>query len=89
MKNAQLKKMLLKLSESPNLLYKIEQIKLPDSQSGWYGVMTYSKKIYEVYAKGIGLVKKYWKDLTISNFDTLNVQFGVEQFYTISGYGFQ
>jgi hypothetical protein len=49
MKNAQLKKMLLKLSESPNLLYKIEQIKLPDSQSGWYGVMTYSKKIYEVY----------------------------------------
>lgn len=51
-------------------------------------LIDYRRK-YEVYAKGIGLVKKYWKDLTISNFDTLNVQFGVEQFYTISGYGFQ
>ena len=27
---------------------------------------------YEVYAKQIGLVKKYYKDLQISNFDTLN-----------------
>ena len=47
------------------------------------------KKQYEVYAKGIGLVHKYFKDLTIANFDTLNVQKGQELFYTCFAYGIQ
>lgn len=51
-------------------------------------LIDYRRK-YEIYAKGVGLVKKYWKDLSISNFDTLNVQFGTESFYTVIGYGIQ
>lgn len=51
-------------------------------------LIDYRRK-YEIYAKGVGLVRKYWKDLTISNFDTLNVQFGTESFYTVIGYGIQ
>jgi hypothetical protein len=51
-------------------------------------LIDYRRK-YEVYSKGVGLVRKYWKDLTISNFDTLNVQFGTESFYTVIGYGIQ
>ena len=47
------------------------------------------KRKYEVYAKGIGLVHKYYKDLTISNFDTLNIQKGQELFYTCFDYGIQ
>ena len=47
------------------------------------------KRKYEVYAKGIGLVHKYYKDLTISNFDTLNIQKGQELFYTCFAYGIQ
>ena len=44
---------------------------------------------FEVYAKGIGLVRKYYKDLTIANFDSLNVQRGKELFYSCIGYGIQ
>ncbi len=47
------------------------------------------KKQYEVYAKGVGLVHKYFKDLTIANFDTLNIKQGKELFYTCFAYGFQ
>jgi len=47
------------------------------------------KRKYEVYAKGIGLVHKYYKDLIISNFDTLNIQKGQELFYTCFAYGIQ
>jgi len=44
---------------------------------------------YEVYAKGIGMVYKYFKDLDISNFDTLNVKKGDELFLTINSYGIE
>jgi hypothetical protein len=47
------------------------------------------KRKYEVYAKGVGLVHKYYKDLTIANFDTLNVQKGKELYYTCFAYGIQ
>lgn len=47
------------------------------------------KRQFEVYAKGIGLVRKYYKDLTIANFDSLNVQKGKELFYTCIGFGIQ
>ena len=42
---------------------------------------------YEVYAKQIGLVKKYYKDLQISNFDTLNVSQGKELYFSLLEYG--
>jgi hypothetical protein len=42
---------------------------------------------YEVYGKGIGLMKKHFKDLQISNFDTLNVKQGKELFLTLLEYG--
>jgi hypothetical protein len=51
-------------------------------------LIDYRRK-YEVYAKGVGLVRKYWKDLTISNFDTLNVTSGYELFMEIFDYGIQ
>ncbi len=41
----------------------------------------------EVYAKNVGLVSKYYKDLTISDFDTLQVKRGTELFYTVIGFG--
>jgi hypothetical protein len=44
---------------------------------------------YEVYAKGIGMVYKYYKDLDIANFDTLNVKKGDELFLTINSYGIE
>lgn len=48
------------------------------------------KNQFEVYAKGVGLVKKYFKDLRqITSFDTLNIQQGNESFYTCIGYGIQ
>lgn len=47
------------------------------------------KQQFEIYAKGIGLIRKYYKDLTIQNFDTLDVQYGNELFYTCTAYGFQ
>lgn len=47
----------------------------------------YKKK--EVYAKGIGLVYKYYKDLNISNFDTLSITTGKELFLRPIQYGIQ
>jgi len=42
---------------------------------------------YEVYAKQIGLVKKYYKDLQISNFDTLDVSQGKELYFSLLEFG--
>lgn len=42
---------------------------------------------YEVYAKNIGLVRKYFKDFTIINFDTLHPVLGTEIHQTVVGYG--
>ena len=44
---------------------------------------------YEIYAKGVGLVKKYYKDLTIQDFDTLDAQKGNEIYYTVLTHGFE
>jgi hypothetical protein len=49
-------------------------------------LIEYRRKI-EVYAKNVGLVSKYYKDLTIKDFDTLKVQRGNELFYTVVGFG--
>lgn len=47
------------------------------------------KQQFEVYAKGVGLIRKYFKDLQIQDFDTLDIQYGKELFYTCTSYGIQ
>lgn len=47
------------------------------------------KQQFEIYAKGVGLIRKYYKDLTIQNFDTLYSTYGKELFYTCTSYGIQ
>jgi hypothetical protein len=47
------------------------------------------RKKHEVYAKGIGLVNKYYKDLKIVGFDTANVEYGKELYYTYLSHGIQ
>ena len=57
-------------------------------QENFFSLVDYRRK-HETYAKGVGLVSKYYKNLTIQNFDTLNVTNGEELFYTLIGYGFE
>lgn len=42
---------------------------------------------HETYAKGIGMIEKYYKDLNISNFDTLNISSGKELFMKTLQFG--
>ena len=42
---------------------------------------------YEVYAKGVGLVKRNFKNLEIQNFDTTAIQKGEELHYELIEYG--
>jgi len=42
---------------------------------------------FEVYGKNIGLMKKYFKDIQIANFDTLNIKHGKELYLTLLEYG--
>jgi hypothetical protein len=45
------------------------------------------KRQFEVYAQHVGLVRKYYKDLNIANFDILNIKSGKELFMEVIGYG--
>lgn len=45
------------------------------------------RRKYEQYANKVGLVNKYYKDLNILNFDTLNIQSGSELFFKCIGFG--
>lgn len=47
------------------------------------------KKTNEIYASDIGLISKTYKNLTISNFDTLNVKKGNEIHYKCIAFGFE
>jgi hypothetical protein len=47
------------------------------------------KKKHETYATNIGLVSKTYKNLTIANFDSLNVKKGTEIHYKCIGYGYE
>ncbi len=47
------------------------------------------KRKYEVYGNRIGLIAKYFKDLKISNFDTLNVKSGYEIIFTCTDFGIE
>lgn len=44
---------------------------------------------YENYATNVGLVNKFYKNLVIDNFDTLDVQKGNEIHYQLVEYGFE
>lgn len=57
-------------------------------QENVFSMIDHRRK-FEVYAKGVGLVYKHFRDLKISGFDTLNVQKGKEMYYRCIGYGFQ
>lgn len=45
------------------------------------------QKAYSVYVRGVGLVKKYYKWLTIYDFDSTKVNQGTEIYYDLTGYG--
>lgn len=53
-----------------------------------YNLVEYRRK-YEVYAKGVGLIKKHYQDLRIKEFDILDPDKGEEYFYTLINYGKQ
>lgn len=44
-------------------------------------------RLEDTYAKHIGLVNRSYKDLTINNFDTLNIQSGIEIYYKLIDFG--
>lgn len=45
------------------------------------------KRKKEVYAKNVGLISKYYKELRIKNFDSTRVQKGEEWYFTIKSFG--
>lgn len=45
------------------------------------------RKKHEIYAKGIGLIKKHYQHLNINNFDVNNVNSGKELFLNMIAYG--
>ncbi|MEJ6588933.1 MAG: hypothetical protein QNL43_03945 [Crocinitomicaceae bacterium] len=47
------------------------------------------RRKYEQYANHVGLVNRYYKDLNILNFDTLNIQSGSEFNYKCLGFGIE
>lgn len=58
------------------------------NQQSYYTLVDCKRK-FEVYASKVGLVYKYYKDLRINNFDTLDVEKGTEIYYKCVGYGFE
>lgn len=55
-------------------------------QEDAFNMIQYRKK-YEVYAKGIGLVKKHYQHLNINNFNVSNISTGKELFYNMIQFG--
>jgi len=47
------------------------------------------KSKYEIYAKGIGMVKKRFVDLNINNFDVTNINSGKELYMNAVSFGFE
>lgn len=55
-------------------------------QNNYFTMVDY-KLQFETYAKNIGMISKYYKNLRIKNFDTLQVKKGEEWFYTLLKFG--
>lgn len=58
------------------------------NQQDFFSLVDHRKK-FEVYAKGVGLVYKFYKDNDILNFDTLNIRKGTEIHYSIIDFGLE
>jgi hypothetical protein len=56
------------------------------NQQDFFSLVDHRKK-FEVYAKGVGLIYKFYKDNDILNFDTLNIRFGREVHYRVIDHG--
>jgi len=54
----------------------------------FFSLVDYRRK-YEVYANGVGLIKRSFKDLVINNFDTLDISNGTEVHYELIDYGIE
>ena len=55
-------------------------------QEDFFSLIDHRRK-YEVYAKGVGLVRKFYKDHQIMNFDTLDIRKGNEVHYNLVEFG--
>ena len=55
-------------------------------QNKYYTLVDYKHQT-ETYARKIGMVSKYYKNLKIKHFDTLQVKKGEEWFYTLTKFG--
>ncbi len=55
-------------------------------QNKYYTLVDY-KFQNETYARKIGMISKYYKNLRIKNFDTLQVKKGEEWYYTLTKFG--
>ena len=55
-------------------------------QNNYYTMVDYKRQT-ETYAKNIGMISKYYKNLRIKNFDTLQIKKGEEWFYTLLKFG--
>lgn len=58
------------------------------NQQDFFSLVDHRKK-FEIYAKGVGLVYKFYKDNDILNFDTLNIRFGREIHYRVIDFGIE
>ena len=52
----------------------------------FFSLVDYVRK-HDTYANHVGLVNRFYKDLTINNFDTLDITKGTEVYYSLRGYG--
>lgn len=55
-------------------------------EQDFFSLVDHRRK-YEIYAKNVGLVYKFYKDNDINNFDTLNIRFGREIHYKMIDFG--
>jgi hypothetical protein len=55
-------------------------------EQDFFSLVDHRRK-YEIYAKDIGLVYKFYKDNSINNFDTLNIRIGREIHYKMIDFG--
>lgn len=55
-------------------------------QNKYYTLVDYKRQT-ETYARNVGMISKYYKNLRIKNFDTLQVKKGEEWFYTLTKFG--
>jgi hypothetical protein len=73
-----------------NKLYNINSFAVDSSiiveYEDYHTLVDYDRK-FEVYGKNIGLIHRSFKNLTISNFDTTDIQKGTEVHYTLREYG--